>query len=199
VTFTLGTIDRRTLVLLLVMLGLLVAIILRSGLSNDSSGVVVAPSDSIPAAEHRLERLRQVAATVPGKEEVLKKALAELDTRHAGMLKADTSAQAQAQLIEVIRRVATANGIDARGAEEMRVKPLANDYGEVSVTVTFNCAIEQLVNFLAALANEPQILATNEINISGGNDKKKNVQVRLGLSAVVPKKLVPAKRGLAAF
>jgi Tfp pilus assembly protein PilO len=199
VNFTLGTIDRRTLVLLLVMLCLLVAIILRSGLSNDSSGVVVAPSDSIPAAEHRLERLRQVAATVPGKEEVLKKALAELDTRHAGMLKADTSAQAQAQLIEVIRRVAMANGIDARGAEEMRVKPLANDYGEVSVTVTFNCAIEQLVNFLAALANEPQILATNEINISGGNDKKKNVQVRLGLSAVVPKKLVPVKRGLAAF
>ena len=198
-TFTLGTIDRRTLVLLLVMLGLLVAVILRSGLSNNSSGVVVAPSDSIPAAEHRLERLRQVAATVPGKEEVLKKALAELETRHAGMLKADTSAQAQAQLIEVIRRVAMANGIDARGAEEMRVRPLANDYGEVSVTVTFSCAIEQLVNFLAALANEPQILATNEINISGGNDKKKNVQVRLGLSAVVPKKLVPAKRGLAAF
>src|SRR4029077_17242474 len=181
------------------MLGLLVAIVLRSGLSNDSSGVVVAPSDSIPAAEHRLERLRPLDATVPGKEEVLKKALAELDTRHAGMLKADTSAQAQAQLIEVIRRVAMANGIDARGAEEMRVRPLANDYGEVSVTVTFSCAIEQLVNFLAALANEPQILATNEINISGGNDKKKNVQVRLGLSAVVPKKLVPAKRGLAAF
>jgi Tfp pilus assembly protein PilO len=199
VNFALGTIDRRTLMLLLVMLGLLVAVILRSGLSNDSSGVVVAPSDSIPAAEHRLERLRQVAATVPGKEEVLKKALAELDTRHAGMLKADTSAQAQAQLIEVIRRVAMANGIDARGAEEMRVKPLANDYGEVSVTVTFSCAIEQLVNFLAALANEPQILATNEVNISGGNDKKKNVQVRLGLSAVVPKKLVPAKRGLTAF
>jgi Tfp pilus assembly protein PilO len=199
VTFTLGTIDRRTLLLLLVMLGLLMAVILRFGLSNDSATAVVAPSDSIPAAEHRLERLRQVAATVPGKEEVLKKALAELETRHAGMLKADTSAQAQAQLIEVIRRVAMANGIDARGAEEMRVRPLANDYGEVSVTVTFNSAIEQLVNFLAALANEPQILATNEINISGGTDKKKNVQVRLGLSAVVPKKLVPAKRGLAAF
>lgn len=198
-TFTLGAIDRRTLVLLLVMLGLLVAVILRFGLSNDSASVVVAPSDSIPAAEHRLERLRQVAATVPGKEEVLKKALAELETRHAGMLNADTSAQAQAQLIQVIRRVAMANGIDARGAEEMRVRPLANDYGEVSVTVTFSSAIEQLVNFLAALANEPQILATNEINISGGTDKKKNVQVRLGLSAVVPKKLVPAKRGLAAF
>ena len=195
-TLTLGTIDRRTLGLLLVMLGLLVAVILRFGLSNDSTTAVVAPSDSIPSAERRLERLRQVAATVPGKQEVLKKALAELETRHAGMLMADTSAQAQAQLIEVIRRVAMANGIDARGAEEMRVRPLANDYGEVSVTVTFTSAIEQLVNFLAALANEPQILATNEINISGGTDKKKNVQVRLGLSAVVPKKLVPAKRAV---
>jgi len=198
-TFSLGTIDRRTLVLVLVMLGLLVAVILRSALSNDGPAVVVAPSDSIPVAENRLERLRQAAATVPGKEEVLKKALAELETRQAGMVKADTSAQAQAQLIEVIRRVAMANGIDARGAEEMRVRPLANDFGEVSVTVTFACAIEQLVNFMAALANEPQILATNEINISGGTDKKKNVQVRLGLSGVVPKKLVPARRGPASF
>jgi hypothetical protein len=55
------------------------------------------------------------------------------------------------------------------------------------------------VNFLAALANEPEILATNEIQVSGGNDKKKNVQVRLSLSAVVPRKLVPEKKGLATF
>ena len=65
--------------------------------------------------------------------------------------------------------------------------------------VTFTCGIEQLVNFLAAMANEPQIVATNEINISGGTDKKKNVQVRLSLSGVVPKKLVPAKKGMGAF
>jgi Type II secretion system (T2SS), protein M subtype b len=125
--------------------------------------------------------------------------MAELSTRESGILKADTSAQAGAQLLDVIRRVAMTNGIDVRGAEDVnRIKALANDYGEVSVTVTFTCAIEQLVNFLAAMANEPQILATNEINVSGGNDKNKNVQVRLSLSGVVPKKLVP-KRGIAAF
>ena len=65
----------------------------------------------------------------------------------------------------------------------------------VSVTETFNCAIEQLVNFMAALANEPEIVATNEIHITGGRDKKKNIQVRLGLSGVVPRKLVPVKKG----
>ncbi len=67
------------------------------------------------------------------------------------------------------------------------------------MTVTFTCGIEQLVNLLAALANQPQILATNEIQVTGGTDKKKNVQVRLSLSGVVPRKLVPEKKGVAAF
>lgn len=178
----------------------LVLTFLRLGFYNGDSSApaVVGPTDSIPAAERQLARRRQLAATVAGKEAVLQKAVAELQTREAGVLKADTAAQAQAQLLDVIRKAATANGIDVRGAEEMRVRPLANEYGEVSVVETFTCGMEQLVNLLADLANQPQILATNEIDISGGNDKKKNVQVRLSLSGVVPRKLVP-KKGETAF
>jgi hypothetical protein len=176
-----------------------VLILLRLGVFQSSEPGVVAPTESIPLAEQRLERLRRLAATVPGKETVLKEASAELQSREAGVLKADTAAQAQAELLDTIRQAATANGIDARGAEEMRVQPLANDYGQVSVVETFTCGIEQLVNLMADLANRPQLLATQEISISGGNDKKKNVQVRLSLSGVVSKKLVPQKKGLAEF
>lgn len=174
-------------------------ILLRFGVFQGSDASVVAPTESIPMAEQRLDRLRRLAATVPGKEAVLKQATAELASREAGVVKADTAAQAQAQLLDVIRQAAAANGIDARGAEELRVQPLANDYGEVSVVETFTCGIEQLVNLLADLANRPQILATNEITISGGNDKKKNVQVRLSFSGVVGRNLVPQKKGPAAF
>jgi type II secretory pathway component PulM len=192
-TVTMGTLDRRTLTFLVG--GVLAVLLLRFGVYRDTVTPVVAPAESIPAAEHRLDRMRQLAATVPGKQAVLQQAQEELKKREAGILKADTAAQAGAELLDVIRKTAMANGIDARGAEEVnRVKPLANDYGEVSVTVTFTCAIEQLVNFLAALTNEPEILATNEINISGGNDKNKNLQVRLSLSGVVPRKLVPEKK-----
>ncbi len=176
-----------------------VLILLRLGVFQGGDAAVVAPTESIPVAEQRLERLRKLAATVPGKEAVLKQANAELETREAGVLKAETAAQAQAQLLDAIRQAAAANGIDARGAEEMRVQPLGNDYGEVSVAQSFTCGIEQLVNMLADVANRPQILATSEISISGGNDKKKNVQVRLSLSGVVSKKLVPQKKGLASF
>ena len=176
-----------------------ILILLRLGVFEKGDASVVAPTESIPVAEQRLDRLRRLAATLPGKESVYQRAAADLQTREAGVLKAETAAQAQAQLLDVIRQAATANGIDARGAEELRVQPLANDYGEVSVVETFTCGVEQLVNLMADLANRPQLIATREITIVGGNDKKKNVQVRLSLSGVVSKKLVPQKKGLAAF
>jgi len=197
-TFEVGTLEPRKIAILALGLVLLVVVLVRQ-FRDTAPTPVVAAADSIPLAEARLERLRQLAATVPGKETVLKQARVELDGREAGILKADTAPQAQAQVMDVIRRVASANGIDARGAEELRVRPLANDYGEVLVAVTFTCRIEQFVNFLAALANEPQIIATDEIAVSGGTDKNKAVQVRLTLGGVVPKKLIPARKGLAAF
>jgi len=185
--------DRRNLVIIAAGI-VLIFVVLRSN-SDNASAPVVASVDSIPAAERRLERLRQLAATVPGKEAVLQKASVELQTREAGMLKAETTAQAQAQLLDVIRQAGTANGIDARGVEQMNVSPLANDYGEVSVAVTFACGIEQLVNFLADLDKQPQIVATKEIDINGGNDKNKSIRVTLSLSGVVPKKLAPNPKG----
>jgi len=194
---SLGTLDRRTLFILLG--GLLALAILYFAGFGGHQATVVAASDSIPLAERRLTHLRAVAATVPGKEGVLKAAAAELQTREKGLLKADTIPQAQALLLGVIRSVGAANGIDARGMEDQRFKPMGNDYAEVSVTVSFLCGIEQLVNFMAALANEPELLATNSIQISGGADKKKNIQVRLSLSGDVPKKLIPEKKGPVAF
>ena len=68
----LGTLDRRTLLMLLG--GLLVLAILRFGVYGGHQATVVAASDSIPLAERRLEHLREVSATVPGKEMVLKAA-----------------------------------------------------------------------------------------------------------------------------
>lgn len=194
---TAGKLDRRTTLVLV--LGVASILALRFVVFADKQPTVVAASDSIPLAENRLAKLRQAVATVPGKEKVMKQAMSELAVREKGVIAADTAAQAQAQLLEIIRRTGKDEGIDVRGAEEMRVRPLAEDYGEVTVAVSFNCRIEQFVNFMADLANRPELLATSEIRVGVANAKDKSVSVRLALSGVAPRKVVPEKKGQVAF
>jgi hypothetical protein len=187
-----GTLDRRHLI----MLGGAIAafLLLKSGPLASETPTVVAQTESVPLVEQRLAKLRQAAATVAAKEENLKKAQAELATREAGMLKGDTKAQAQAQLIELVQSVAKANGIESHGVERMTEAVINNDYGKVGVEVAFTCGIEQLINLLASLSDQPQILATDQVRVTGGTDKKKLVQVRLEVSGIIPRKLLPQRR-----
>jgi hypothetical protein len=189
-----GQIDKRLLMLLAV---LLPSVVLRYTMfTGDSAPKVAQAADTIPAAELRLRKLREQAATVDAKDKQLKQVAEELKAREKGLIQADTAAQAQAMLLDTIRRVAAANQIDARGAEQFtEAKPLGDAYALVSVSVQFTCAIEQLVNFLAMLDSQPEILATNEIHVTGTRDKNKAIQVRLGLSGVGPRKLLPPKKG----
>ena len=194
---TTGTLDRRTLLILAA--GVLLVLVLRFVVMPDKRPEVVAAFDSVPLAEKRLAKLRETVATVPGKEKIAKQVAAELAAREKGMILADTAAQAQAQLLEIIRRVGKDEGIDVRGAEEMKVRPLAEDYGEVVVAVSFTCRIEQFVNFMTDLANRPELIATSDIRVTLSNPKEKTVAVRLGLSGVVPRKLAPEKKGPASL
>jgi hypothetical protein len=191
-----GNLDRRLVAALCFMI---VGVILRYAVFTDRSRTTVVaaePADSIPKAERRLQHLREQAALVPAKEAMLKQAQAELADREKGIIKMETGAQAQAHLLDTIHRIGTQAGFDVRGAEQFtEVRPLGTDYAVVSVTASFTCAIDQLVNFLALLPAEPEIISTNEIQVSGGNDKKKNLQVRLSLSGVVPRSLLPKKKG----
>jgi hypothetical protein len=182
--------------MLILAAGVLSILVLRFVVMADKRPAeVVTEHDSVPLAEKRLAKLRETAATVPAKEKVAKQAAAQLATREKGMILADTAAQAQAQLLEIIRRAGKDEGIDVRGAEEMKVLPLADDYGEVVVAVSFTCRIEQFVNFMTVLANQPELVATSAIRVASSNPKEKTVLVRLALSGVVPRKLVPVKKG----
>lgn len=183
---------------------LLLSVLARYGAfgGGDSSAAAVAV-DSVPAAERRLEILRRKAATVPGKEAVLRQVSGELQSREKGIVQAGSAELARAHLMELLHGVAAANGFDASGAENLpQPKMLGKDYGQVSVGVNFTCGIDQLVNFLAAIANEPEILATDGITITapGGQNKNKNIQVRMVFSGVIPKNLVPQqKKGVTTF
>src|SRR5262245_22690556 len=187
--------DQRAFLILIPAL-LLLLIKLRTGSAPE---VAEAAADSVQMAEKKLARLRQLAAAAPGKEALLKQTGAQLTAKEAGVIQADTAQQAQAQLLQVIRTLGKTENIDARGGELGPVRPLGDDYGEVSVAVSFESGIDHFVNFLALLTSEKALLATSEMRITAANPKEKTVSVRLTLSGVIPRKLVPEQKGSSLF
>jgi hypothetical protein len=152
--------------------------------------------DSVPLAERRLNSLRQIAAALPAKENTLKQLEGELATREKNIVAAGTAAQAQARLLEVARRVGNANGIEIRGGDFLTPKMFGDAYGEVFAGINFTCHIDQFVNFYADLSKEPDLVSPSELTVNtGGDPKAKILNVRMILSGVVPRKLVPEKKG----
>ena len=156
---------------------------------------VVEPStSSAPMAERRLERLRELAATLPGKQKLLDGVVAQLKTREKGSIEAETPAQAQAQLSQVIRKLMRAQSppMETGQVELGSVQPLGQDYGEAILTISTNCRIEQLVNLLADVSRQPEAMSTRELRILAADPRQKTIGVRLTISAVLPRRLVAA-------
>ncbi len=172
-----------------------------SSSGSSTSSTVIAPVDSVEHAEKTLTRLRKQAATVPGKEAALKKVSDELAGREKGLIKGDTAAQAQAQLVQIVREVAKNQSppLEIKQVELGPPRPFGDAYGEVTLSVTIECRIDQLVNYLTYLSTQPEIIATDDIRFVGSNQKLKTNQVRLTIAGLVPRKLVPVRKGVASF
>ena len=187
----------------LIALGILAPLIIGYYLFSDeeSTTPVVAAVDTIPAAEKRLARLRELAASVPGKEQILSQVRSELAQREKGLIQADTAAQAQAQLLQTLRKVSRAQTppVDLRNTEMGQAKPFGKDYGEVAVSANFDCGIEQLLQMLADLTAQPEAIGTTELRIGAANPKQKTMPVRLTISALVRRGVVPESKGTASF
>lgn len=198
----LGDRDRRALVILGVALvvGGLIYWFSNSSPSTSSSGASAkaAPVDSIDRAQRRLALLRKQAATFSGKEAILKQVSLELSEREKGLIPGDTAEQAQAQLLQVIKRVASQQTppIEMGQVELGRPRSYGAAYGQVSVSITLTCHIEELVNFLAALGAQPELTATEEIRFGASHPRQKTMPVRLTVTGLVAKRLIPQQKGL---
>jgi hypothetical protein len=188
--------DKRALIVLGVVVAL--AFIYWMG-SSPSAGTakVVAPVESVGRVEKGLANLRARAAAMPVKEALLKQASAELAEREKGLIPGDTADQAQAQLLQVVRRVAKAQTppLEIRQVELAQPRSYGNAYGEVTVSVTVDCHVEELVNLLATMSAQPETIATDEIRFGLANPKQKTMPVRLTVSGIVAERLAPQKKG----
>ena len=193
---TLTSRDRRALIGLAAALVVAVAVYVSTGQDTESAAVV-APVRSIPVGEQQLKRLEKVAAAVPGKQQILRRVEAELAAREKSVVSWATAQQAQAHVVQVLRTMGRSQTppLEFRGVELGQVRKFGEHYGEALVTVTFDAGIEQVVNLLADISAQKELISTHEMRIGQAHAKQKTVPVRLTVSAIVPKTLVPAKKG----
>jgi hypothetical protein len=194
-TVTLKKRDRRALMILGVAVVLFLSLWLALPQSEETP--VVASAETVSSAGRHLAKVRQIAATLPVEERAAKDLTGQLAEREKGLLQADTTAQALAQLSQIARRVAGAQDppIDIRNIEVGKAQPLSESYDEVAVPLNFVCRIHQLVNFLADVTAQPELLAAGSLRVSSADAKEKTVNVRLVLSGVARKRVEQPKRG----
>ncbi|MCU0246557.1 MAG: type II secretion system protein GspM [Bryobacter sp.] len=190
---TLTARDRRALLLLGGALAIAALVVVFTPAENNAPAATAAAVNDIDQAQRRLRRLKELIASVPGKQQELDKLRGDLATREKGLIVAETAAQAQAQLLQVVRRIARAQNppLEFRSQDIGSMRPLGEYYGETTIGLNFDCRIEQLLNFLTDLAAQPELLATSEIRIAPRNDKEKLLGIRMAVSGVVPKRLAP--------
>lgn len=192
--------DRDKRALLLLGVAVILMLVVRFWLDRRSAAPVVAPAGSLEAAEQRLVNVRKLAAQAPVRRKQIEALTAELTEWEKGLITAETAQQAQAQILQILRRLASAQEpkIDFRSEEigPVRTPGKERHYAEALVTVSFVAGIEQLVNLLADLTAQPEALGTEEISISAANPKDKTMAVRLTVAGLVPPRLAPAARGM---
>ncbi len=188
--------EKKALMALGVMLGAS-AIVLGYEYWPSTETVAPVSAQSIPQMEQRLARVRETAASVPAKQDVLKKVTADLETREKGLIRAETPQQAQAQVITILRQLGAAEAppIDIRATELGAISEFGDNYGAVNVSIQVECRIEQLLNFMAALAARPELIATRDLRVVSGDPKQKTLNVRITVAGIVPKSLAPQKKG----
>ncbi len=167
----------------------------------ERNSTVVGPANSVQGEERRLNSLRRTAASAAPLEESLKKLEDDLGKREKGIIQAETAPLAQAQLSEIVRRVAQAQQppIVFKSTEFGPPRAFGDSYGEVVMSVSMDSGIEQIINFLTDMSNQTELVSVSELQFGQVTSKQKLVPARITFTGIVPRKLVPEKKGGAAF
>ncbi len=175
--------DRRALLLLAAALIVMAVIYFWP---EPSVEVVGSGGSDVRTAAARLDQVRKEAALLPMRAESLKVTGTALDEMEKGLIVAESAPQAQAQLLQIVRRVAKLQNpaVDLKQNQFGQVRPFGEHYAQVLLSITMDCQIEELVMFLADIASQPELLAVEELHISATNNKQKSIPVQLIISGL---------------
>ena len=138
---------------------------------------------SVEEKELTLRRSQRLVASSGVELADLEEVQERVKTLEAGLLEGSSSSLASAEWQRLIRELADSKGIGLGSTELVRVQGAGPNYALVIGRVTLRCRLDQLVDFLAALATAPRILSVTRLRVTsvqGDTEKRMNIEMMIG-------------------
>jgi len=101
----------------------------------------------------------------------------------AGLLESSSPSLANAEWQRLVGQLADSKGIELGSSEVLRVQELGAGYSLLTGRVQVRCRLDQLVDFLVALATSPRLLSVTGLTVSAPQGDPKgtlNAQLIIG-------------------
>jgi Tfp pilus assembly protein PilO len=183
-----STRDRRALMLLggaVVLFALLQFDVIMPGGAGTMTAAPVA------AVEEQLLTAQVAARQRPLTDVELKAAQATLENAEKRLLLSETAALASAEMREIVGKILEAEGIKMDASQFGRAELEGDHYTQIPLVVRFNCAIEQVVNLMAAIGNAGPLLTTRQVRINPSKSETKTVAVQITVAGYLPVSRTP--------
>ena len=152
-----------------------------------------ASPEGVQQKEVELRRDKRLVAEEQLERASLSTAMERLKGLEAGLLESSTPSLASAEWQHLVRQLAESKGIELGSSELLRTQDVGAGYSLVTGRAQFRCRLDQLVDFLVALAGSPRLLSVTGLSVfasQGDKEGRLNVQVTIGAAARTMK---PAK------
>lgn len=143
-------------------------------------------SEAVGQGEVTLRRYQRLLSEAELKKTQLAAAQEGLKGVEAGLLESPSTSLANAEWQHLVRELADSKGIELGSSEFLRVQNLSSEYSLLTGRVQLRCRLDQLVDFLVAMASSPKLLSVTRMTVSGPQgDAQKRVNVQLVVGAAV--------------
>jgi len=142
--------------------------------------------DVVQQREVELRRDQRLLADAKLETADFTAAEARLKELEAGLLESSSPSLANAEWQRLVGQLADSKGIQLGSSEFLRIQELGAGYSLVTGRVNFRCRLDQLVDFLVALASSPKLLSVNGLTVyamKGDPQEMPNVQLTIGAVA----------------
>jgi hypothetical protein len=133
--------------------------------------------------EVELRRDQRLLAEAELEKTRLSAAREHLKGLEAGLLESSSPSLANAEWQQLVGELADSKGIELISRESLRIQELGSGYSLVTGRVQIRCRLDQLIDFLVALAGFPKLFSVtglNVISLQGDPQGRLNVQLTIG-------------------